>query len=128
MKENFHFRGSDYNNSSPFRSHENASTTPFSTAKFPEILPPMSREAQEVCGALTWCESLEAKEKCLTSLEAVIEHANYSALGHNITMLQTITNNASVLQVYTVKKVERKDTNSCSVVCHNMPYPCAFYY
>ncbi|ERN13551.1 hypothetical protein AMTRI_Chr09g20550 [Amborella trichopoda] len=53
MNKIFHFRGSDYNNASPFLFCENATTTPFSTAEFPEILlrfslPPPSREAQEV--------------------------------------------------------------------------------
>ncbi|KAL4187750.1 hypothetical protein AMTRI_Chr09g40550 [Amborella trichopoda] len=132
MNKIFHFRMSDFNNASPFLSREDASTTPFSTVEFPRILhrfslPPVSREAQEVWGTLTWCESLEAKAKCLTSLEAMINYANSSTMGHNITMLHTIINNASVVQAYTVKKVERKDTKPSSAVCHNMPYPFAVY-
>ncbi|ERN13564.1 hypothetical protein AMTR_s00041p00237630 [Amborella trichopoda] len=89
MNKIFYFHRSDFNNTSPFFSREDASTTPFSTADFPQILhqfslPLLFGEAQEVWGTLTWCESLEDKEKCLSSLEAMIDYANSFGLGRNI--------------------------------------------
>ncbi|XP_011627774.2 BURP domain-containing protein 2 [Amborella trichopoda] len=132
MKKLFHFYKSDFNNASPFLSREVADTVPFSSAEIPHILqhfmlPPASSEAYEVRGTLSLCESLEAKDKCLTSLEAMIDYTTPTSMDHNITMLHTNIEAPSVLLAYTVKKLVRKATKPNSAVCHNMPYPYAVY-
>ncbi|XP_020527500.1 BURP domain-containing protein 3 isoform X2 [Amborella trichopoda] len=133
MRKLFHFPKSDFNNASPFLPREAADAIPFSSAEVPRILqifslPPASIEAKEVHRGLAWCESLAANEKCPTSLEAMIDYATSSGLYNNITVLHTSIEKASVLQVYTVKKVGHDAIKPSSAVCHNMPYPYALYY
>ncbi|KAL4187723.1 hypothetical protein AMTRI_Chr09g20440 [Amborella trichopoda] len=133
MNKILYFRKSEFSCASPFLSREVADAIPFSSAELPRILqrfsfPPASSEAVEVGVTLKWCESLEAGEKCLTSLAAMIDYATTSAQDHNITMLRTSINKASVLQAYTAIKVQRVPTKPSSTVCHNMPYPYAVYY
>ncbi|XP_011626127.1 BURP domain protein RD22 [Amborella trichopoda] len=77
---------------------------------------------------LAWCESIEGKEKCLTSIEAMIDYANLYGVDQNITILRTRIDNASAVKAYVVKKVERKPTKASSTVCHNLPYPSAVYH
>ncbi|XP_011626124.1 BURP domain-containing protein 3 [Amborella trichopoda] len=133
MNKILYFRKSEFNCASPFLSREDANAMPFSSADLPRILqrfsfPPVSSESEEVGITLKWCESLEAQEKCLTSLEAMIDYATHSAQDHNITMLRTNVNKASVLQAYTAIKVQRVPSKPSSTACHNMPYPYAVYY
>ncbi|KAL4187736.1 hypothetical protein AMTRI_Chr09g20500 [Amborella trichopoda] len=77
---------------------------------------------------LAWCESIEGKEKCLTSIKAMIDYANLYGVDQNITILRTRIDNASAVKAYVVKKVERKPTKASSTVCHNLPYPSAVYH
>ncbi|XP_011626128.1 BURP domain-containing protein 3-like [Amborella trichopoda] len=133
MNKIFYFRKSKFSCASPFLSREDADTIPFSSAELPSILqrfsfPPASSEAVEVGVTLKWCELLEAREKCLTSLEAMIDYATPFAQDHNIMVLHTSINNDSVLQAYTATKVQRVPTKANSTLCHNMPYPYAVHY
>ncbi|ERN13560.1 hypothetical protein AMTR_s00041p00236870, partial [Amborella trichopoda] len=119
MNKILYFRKSEFSCASPFLSREVADAIPFSSAELPRILqrfsfPPASSEAVEVGVTLKWCESLEAGEKCLTSLAAMIDYATTSAQDHNITMLRTSINKASVLQAYTAIKVQRVPTKPSS--------------
>ncbi|KAL4187727.1 hypothetical protein AMTRI_Chr09g20460 [Amborella trichopoda] len=114
MNKILYFRKLEFSCASLFLSRVVADAIPFSSAELPRILqrfsfPPASSEAVEVGVTLKWCESLEAGEKCLTSLAAMIDYATTSAQDHNITMLRT-------------------SINPSSTVCHNMPYPYAVYY
>ncbi|KAL4187732.1 hypothetical protein AMTRI_Chr09g40470 [Amborella trichopoda] len=133
MNKIFYFRKSEFSCASPFLSREDADAIPFSSAELPSILqrfsfPPTSSEAVEVGVTLKWCELLEAREKCLTSLEAMIDYAAPSAQDHNIMVLHTSINNDSVLQAYTATKVQRVPTKASSTLYHNMPYPYAVIY
>ncbi|ERN13554.1 hypothetical protein AMTRI_Chr09g20520 [Amborella trichopoda] len=95
MNKNFHFRKYNFNNASPSLPRENADSIAFLSVELPRIVPrfafpPASCEANEVHETLVWCESLKAEEKCLTSLEAMIDYVTPSSLDHhNITMLHT---------------------------------------
>ncbi|KAL4187748.1 hypothetical protein AMTRI_Chr09g20580 [Amborella trichopoda] len=133
MNKIIYFRKSEFSCASPFLSREDADAIPFSSAELPRILqhfsfPPASSEAVEVGVTLTWCELLEALEKCLTSLEAMIDYATPSVQDPNITFLRTCINKDSVLQAYTATKVQTVPTKASSTLCHNMPYPYAGYY
>ncbi|XP_011626125.1 BURP domain-containing protein 3-like [Amborella trichopoda] len=133
MNKILHFPKSEFRCASPFFSREDAYAVPFFSAELPRILqrfsfPPASSEAVQVGVTLKWCESLEAGEKCLTSLEAMIDYATPSDQDHNITVLRTIINKDSVLQAYAATKVQRVPAQASSTLCHNMPYLYAVYY
>ncbi|ERN13556.1 hypothetical protein AMTR_s00041p00236010 [Amborella trichopoda] len=79
MNKIFHLHKADFNNNSPFLPREDADAIPFSSAQLPRILrhfsiPPASSEAHEMHATLSWCESNKGKDKCLTSLEAMIDY------------------------------------------------------
>ncbi|KAL4187721.1 hypothetical protein AMTRI_Chr09g40390 [Amborella trichopoda] len=133
MNKILYFRKSEFSCASPFLSREDADAIPFSSAELPHILQrfsfsPASSEAVEVGVTLKWCESLEVGEKCVTSLEAMIDYATPSAQDHNITLLHTSISKASELQAYTATNVQRVPTKPSSTGCHNLPYPYAVYY
>ncbi|KAL4187740.1 hypothetical protein AMTRI_Chr09g40500 [Amborella trichopoda] len=59
----------------------------------------------------------------------MVDYATPSVQGHNITMLHTSINKASVLQAYTAIKVQRVLSKpSSTAACQNMPYLYAVYY
>ncbi|KAF3793332.1 BURP domain protein [Nymphaea thermarum] len=116
-----------------------ADATPFSTAKFPDILhrfslSPNSKEASLMKRTLQECEEPANKGEtryCATSLESMIDFS-VSQLGtRHLQVLATEVekgDNPQKRRTYSVLGGVELVATPTSVVCHNQPYPYAVFY
>ncbi|KAJ6850817.1 putative BURP domain-containing protein 3 [Iris pallida] len=121
-----------------FLPRHSAASTPFSSAKLPDILArfsvkPGSAEAGYIADTLRECEApADAGETklCATSLESMVEYVTSSLGTRDVATLTTVVDRKEEApsQEYTVSAVKELTGTGGFVACHALKYPYAVYY